>query len=182
MNRAFLYSPTDAVIVPDSSTSRNIREAVDCAYDRTVIVSTPAMTGAGAIIGGKVITSLLLVAKFREVSIRMRQGKKMSAYVHRFDYDRNLAELLPFSLGSPGRNEMATTKEPRVGTGGGIGEPLIFVDVGNGVPSAKVAGMMYNSDLAEPFKNKWKLSSAGPRGIMGSGVWNTVGKFIGISL
>ncbi|MSR78978.1 MAG: hypothetical protein EXS59_02420 [Candidatus Taylorbacteria bacterium] len=185
MRKAFLYSRTEAIVIPDSSTSKGIRASVELAYDRTVIVTTEHTTGAGAIIGDKIVTSLLLVANVEELFVRFRTGKKMPAFVTRRDHDGNLAELVPASrcLSAESRKErLASTPSPRIGRIGAIGDPLLITDVGKGVPSVKVAGTKYVTILAEPFCDLWRIKAFAPHGLIGGSIWNTEGQFMGVAI
>lgn len=184
MNKAFLFARTDVVVAHDDEDFSDVEPTVTTALDRTVIVTTPAITGAGAIVGDKVVTSLLLVANYKQVSIRFCRGKKMSAFVTRRDQKRNLAELLPSSriLSVHHHTPLASTKNPKPGGAMSVGEPLLVVDVAIGVPSVRVASTLYGTTLAERFEEKWRINSHAPRGVIGGGVWDIEGKFAGLAI
>ncbi len=185
MNKAFLYSRTEATVTPDSSTSQGIRTSVELAYDRTVIVTAGYSTGAGAIIGDKIVTSLLLVANMQDVFVRFHQGKKMRAFVTRRDHGMNLAELVPACrcLSTESRKEpLVSTSSPRIGKIGAIGDPLLVTDVGNGVPSVKVAGTQYVTILDELHCDLFRIKPLAPHGLIGGSIWNTDGKFMGVAI
>ena len=184
MKRLFLFAKTDAVVMPDSKSRAKFARAVQGARDRAVIVQTSIMTGAGAIVGDKVITSLFLVANVTEVLIRFARGKRMPAFVTRKDYVHNLAELVPSSraLSYGGHESLASSPDPKVGEIKEIGSPLLVVDVGSGVPVVNVAGTRYVTSLAERFEERLKINPNAPRGLIGGAVWDVNGKFMGLTI
>ena len=184
MNKTLLFARTNAVVGRDTRGRSRIASAIDTALDRTVIVTTPILVGAGAIIGDKVVTSLLLVANFAEVSVRFRRGKKMAAFVTRRDRGRNLAELLPSSraLGTSCREPLASSREPRIGEVHTIGDPLLVPNASIGVPLIHVAGMLYVTILGRRFEDRLKINPNAPRGFIGSAVWNIEGELVGLTI
>lgn len=184
MKTVFLFAKTDAVVAPDRKSRTKFVRAVEDARDRAVIIQTPVMTGAGAIIGDKVITSLLLVANFTEVLIRFAKGKRMPAFVTRKDYTHNLAELVPSSRALSGGDykPLASSLNPKVGEIREVGSPLLVVDVGSGVPVVNVAGTRYVTSLAERFEERLKINPNAPRGLIGGAVWNLTGGFMGLTI
>ncbi len=184
MKTVFLFTKTDAVAVPDHKSPLEFIRAVESARDRSVIVQTPMMTGAGAIVGDRIVTSLLLVANFSQVSIRLPRGKKMSAFVTRKDQRRNLAELIPSSraLSSGSREPLASSPNPKVGEVREIGNPLLVVNVESGAPSVQVAGTRYVTNLAERFEERLNIRPDAPRDLIGGGVWDICGRFVGLAI
>ncbi len=184
MKTVFLFAKTDAVVAPDRKSRTKFVRAVEGARDRAVIIQTPVMTGAGAIIGDKVITSLLLVANFTEVLIRFAKGKRMPAFVTRRDYTHNLAELVPSSRGLSGGDytPLASSSNPKLGEIREVGSPLLVVDVGSGVPVVNVAGTRYMTSLAERFEDQLKIKPNAPRGLIGGAVWGVDGRFVGLTI
>lgn len=184
MNKVFLFARTDAVVVPEGDTSSGLREAVATALDRTVTVQTPEMVGAGAILGDRIITSLLLVANFLEVTVRFFRGKSMRAFVARKDPERNLAELLPITraLSSSDRCPLASTVNPKSGETGEVGHPLLVVDVVSDAPSVQVAATLYGVRVCERLAESWRIRSNAPRGLIGGAVWDLEGRLIGLAV
>ena len=184
MKKAFLFARTNATICKDACGHPDGARTLERVLDRTVIVTTPIMIGAGAIVGDRVVTSLLLVGNYGQVSIRFRRGKKMSAFVTRRDPGRNLAELLPASRGlKTSRHEpLASSPEPHIGEIRSIGDPLLVSNVSTGVPQVHVAGTLYVTVLGERFEDRWKISPHEPRGFIGGAVWNADGKVVGLTI
>ena len=107
----------------------------------------------------------------------------MWACVIRKDSERNLAELLPSSRAlSTNHPPLISSADPELGTAGEIGSPLLVVDVGSGVPSVRVAGMRYVTRVGELFQQSWKINPQAPRGLIGGGVWDVDGKFMGVAI
>lgn len=184
MKKAFLFARTNAVVEPERGDRSRTALAVETALDRTVIVTTPVMVGAGAIVGDRVVTSRFLVANFREVAIRFRRGKKMAAFVARRDTCDNLAELLPSSrILSTGRHEsLCSSPEPCIGEVRELGEILLTPNVSIGVPLIHVAGTLYVTILGERFEDRWKINPNAPRGVIGGAVWNINGELVGLAI
>ena len=184
MKKAFLFTRTNTTVCKDACGHPSDALALERVLDRTVIVTTPVMVGAGAIVGDKVVTSLFLVGNYRQVSVRFRRGKKMSAFVTRRDTDRNLAELLPSSRGlKTSRHEpLASSPEPHIGEVRSIGDPLLVPNVSTGVPQVHVAGTLYVTVLGGRFEDRWRISPNEPRGFIGGAVWNAGGEFVGLTI
>ncbi len=176
MNKAFLFAETDVQIVPGGWKQGNLKMVVKNAIDRAVIVQTPEMIGSAVVIGGKVITSLYLVQNCREVKVRFSGGKRMPAFVGRRDHELNIAEIVPTA-----RPENLSPN-PKLGSFGGIGDALLVVNTATGTPSARVAGMMYVTQVSERWGDSWRINPHSPKGLMGSGVWNLAGKFMGLAI
>ncbi len=184
MNKTFLFRSTDSTVDYDRTKTSDLRDSLETALDRTVIVQTKNMIGGGVVLGDKVITSYILVANFQEVFVRFRRGKKMIAFVTRRDSNRNLAELVPSdrTLTSQSREHIVNSPNPTISKMREIGHPLIVVNVATGVPAIKVAGMLYVTIVSERFEDIWKINHFAPKGLMGGGVWNIDGEFLGISI
>lgn len=184
MNKVFLFARTDTVVVLEKSTSTGLREAIVMALGRTISVQTPDTVGAGAILGDKVITSLLLVANFSRVIVRFFRGRPMRAFVVRRDTERNLAELLPLSraLASRTGRPLASTSNPKSGAAGEVGRPLLVVDMVGAPPSVPVAATLYGIKVGERFSENWRIKQNAPRGLIGGGVWDTDGRFVGLAV
>lgn len=184
MKKAFLFARTNAVVEPERGDRSRNALAVEAALDRTVTVTTPAMVGAGVIVGDKIVTSLLLVANFEQVWVRLFRGKKEFAFVTRRDPKRNLAELRPSSRAmSPAwLSPLASSSEPRVEEVGEIGSPLLVADVAIGVTRIRVAGTLYVTVLGERFEDRWNINPNAPSGVIGSAAWNPEGEFVGLAI
>lgn len=184
MKKVFLFARTNAVVEPERDDRSRTALTVEAALERTVIVTTPVMVGAGAVIGDRVFTSRLLVGNFREVAIRFRRGKKMPAFVACRDTRDNLAELLPSSrvLSMGHRAPLCSSPEPRIGEVRELGEILLTPNVSIGVPLIHVAGTLYVTVLGERFEDRWRINPHAPRGVIGGAVWNTEGELVGLAI
>ena len=185
MNRAFLFIETDCVVEP--ALNDHMSATLDTIMAREVVVKTPDMVGSGVILGDAIITSLFLVANFSIVDITFQGSKKMPAFVTSRDQRRNLAKLRPTELETTGSlfdlllKKLAAQKLTPAGPRA-IGEALLVANSRSGVPKVKVAGMCYGMRVSERWENNWRIDSTAPRGLMGSGVWDDDGRFVGVSL
>lgn len=184
MRKAFLFAKTDSVVVLNKR-DRRLRSVIDLATDRTVIVKTPGAIGGAMVIADRLITSLLLVGNYERVVIRFYRGKNQPAFVIRRNTELNLAELVPVdrSLALVEKAvPLVSSPSPKIGQVGGIGNPLLVVNTENGTHSARVGGALYLTRLSGRFEESWRIKSQAPRGLIGGGVWDTEGFFIGLTI
>jgi hypothetical protein len=184
VNRAFVFSRTNTVVAPDIAASPGIASAIRAAVLRTVIVKTPVLKGAGAILGDRVITSLFLVANETEVIVQFHNGGDVAAFVTRKDTEQNLAELWPASrMFVHGRRiPLTSSPHPKIGVVDEMGNPLLVVNVATGTPQINVAGTFYGIRVRGRFEESWRINPYAPKGIIGGGVWNTDGRFVGLAI
>ncbi|MFA6536236.1 MAG: hypothetical protein WC250_02245 [Candidatus Paceibacterota bacterium] len=184
MREAFLFTKTD-VVVAENCADQDLRRVIALAIDRTVIVKTPTVIGSATVIADKIITSLLLVRDCEMVRVRFYQGKSVPAFVVRRNPDLNLAELLPTdrSLEVPSaRKPLVSTPNPDLGKFGAIGDPLLVVNTEAGTHSVRDAGALYSTRVSGRFEESWKIRPKAPRGLIGGGVWDLSGRFVGLAI
>ncbi len=189
MRKTFLFVETQAQVVPGSDS--RLKNTVNMILSRAVVVRTPEMVGSGVILGEVIITSLFLVGNFTEVKILLSKGKEMPAFVTARDTGNNLAKLAPAeltrSVSSDGTllgaivRELVSYKLAKAGPLA-IGDPLLVSNSRSGTPAIKVAAMFYSVRVNERWENTLNVDSTRPSGLMGSGIWNIDGQFVGVSL
>ncbi|MBI2475737.1 MAG: hypothetical protein HYV67_00660 [Candidatus Taylorbacteria bacterium] len=188
MRKTFLFVETDSKVEPPSD--GELGKTVKNILSRGVVVKTPVMIGLGVILGDNIITSLFLVGNFSLVSIWFSKGKKTSAFVVGRDEKNNLAKLRladikskesPDSIFGKLNKELISHKLVPAGPRA-IGDPLFVANSRSGVLKVKVAAMFYGVYVDERWENSWRINSNAPVGLMGSGIWDEEGQFMGVSL
>jgi hypothetical protein len=126
------------------------------------------------------------------VGIKLSSSDEMQAVVSARDERNFLAKLEPVSLDSSSRNlarqNSAIGNEHsrfNIGPVAAHGDPLFTTDGASETPIVIVAGMAYSirvSELKEDEPNMWRFDPKLPQGLVGGGVWNLDGQFIGLSL
>jgi S1-C subfamily serine protease len=185
MQRAFLFVSTYVEVAPEGDSE--LQQIVSSIVRRALVVETPDFIGAAVMIGNTIITSLFLVRNFTMVTIRFGNGDRAQALVTAKDEQNNIAKLQEATLTE---THERLCKEPYKLSGGqlktaklrDIGSPLLTTNTASGRPVVSVAGMSYVTHLCERKEEMWKIDQGSPRGIMGSGVWNDSGEFLGLSL
>jgi len=171
----------------DPGASADLLKVAGTILAHTVTVRTPECVGEGVAIAGTIITSLFLVRNHRMVSISSSGGETQAVVSDR-DERNFLAKLEPVSLDVSSRKPIAGGERPRFNIGpiASHGDPLFMTDASGGAPVVTVAAMTYRINLffksAEAQPNAWRFDPKLPQGIIGGGVWNTNGKFVGLSL
>ena len=185
MQKAFLFVSTNVEVVPEGDS--DLQEVVQSIVRRALVVETPDFVGAAVMIGNTIITSLFLVRNFTMVNIRFGDGDRAQALVTAKDEKNNIAKLQEAALA---RTHGELRKRPHNASGNqlkiaklrDIGSPLLTTNTASGMPVVSVAGMSYVTHLCERKEEMWRIDHGSPRGIMGSGVWNDSGEFLGLSI
>lgn len=186
MRKAMLFAVTEHTLLHVGE----IREITSMVVRRDVVVKTPNhKIGAAVIVAGRIITALSLVKDFSLVDVWFAQNRKTLAVVSAKDEDNNLARLELYDEGGGGNfsfksfsSEVERENPTRAGSPRAIGDPLFVATNRTGFPSVRVAGMMYNTILCESKRDTWRIRPDEPRGLVGSGVWNEDGEFMGLSI
>jgi S1-C subfamily serine protease len=181
MQKAFLFVSSNVEVAPEGGSE--LQQVVQAIVSRALVVETPDFVGAAVMIGNTIITSLFLVRNYTMVTIRFGDGDRTQALVTAKDEQNNIAKLRETTLAK-------THGEPRKASGDplkiaklrDIGSPLLTTNTASGRPVVSVAGMSYVTHLCERKEEMWRIDHGSPRGIMGSGVWNDSGEFLGLSI
>ena len=181
MQKAFLFVSSNVEVAPEVNSK--LQQVVQSIVSRALVVETPDFVGAAVMIGDTIITSLFLVRHYTLVNIRYGDGDRAQALVTARDEQNNIAKLREATL-------TETHEEPRKASGDqlkiaklrDIGSPLLTTNTASGRPIVRVAGMSYVTQLCERKEEMWRIDHGSPRGIMGSGVWNDSGEFLGLSI
>jgi S1-C subfamily serine protease len=185
MQKAFLFVSTTVEVAPEGDIE--LQAVVQSIMNRALVVETPDFVGAAVMIGNTIITSLFLVRNFTTVTLRFRDGDYAPAVVTAKDETNHLAKLEEATLtrthersrNGPPKRSGDQFKIARLRA---IGSPLFTTNTASGRPVVSVAGMSYVTHLCERKAEMWRIDHGSPRGIMGSGVWNESGEFLGLSL
>lgn len=177
MQKAFQFVCTEHEVVPDKDS--DLQPVVNAIVSRAVVVRTPDLIGSAVIIGNAIITSIFLVRNYRTVRIYLANGEQSQAFVVAVDEQNNLARLEEMTLCIHRRPPGGALKIARCRD---IGSPLLTTNTVTGRPVVKVGGMSYVTHLCGRKESEWKIDPGSPRGVMGSGVWNDEGDFVGLSL
>lgn len=183
MRRAFAFVPHDVEV--DPSDDSDLAKVTDTIIERTVMVLTNECVGEAVVVAGKIITSLFLVRNYQMVKIVLSRRQSAHAVVTRRDECNHIAELKPASLVVNDPRLRLPSGEARVGKGpiGGHGAPLLTPDARFGKTIVTVAGMRYKIEVCERREHDaWKVRSRLPVGLVGGGIWNLEGEFVGMSL
>jgi S1-C subfamily serine protease len=181
MQKAFLFVSTNVEVAPEDD--RELQHVVQSIVNRALVVETPDFVGAAVMIGNTIITSLFLVRNFTMVNLRFGDGDCVPAFVTARDEQNNLAKLREATLaGTHGEPHKAYGDQLKIARLGDIGSPLLTTNTASGRPVVSVAGMSYVTHLCERKEEMWRIDHGSPRGIMGSGVWNDSGEFLGLSI
>jgi S1-C subfamily serine protease len=185
MQKAFLFVSSNVEVAPKADSE--LQQVVQSIVSRALVVETPDFVGAAVMIGNTIITSLFLVRNYTKVNIRFGDGDCAQALVTARDEQNNIAKLQEATL-------TKTQGEPRTGPHKAsgdrlkiaelrdIGSPLFTTNTASGKLVVSVAGMSYVTHLCERKEEMWRIDHGLPRGIMGSGVWNDSGEFLGLSI
>jgi S1-C subfamily serine protease len=185
MQKAFLFVSTDVEVAPDGD--NELQQVVQSIVSMALVVETPDFIGAAVMIGKTIITSLFLVRNFTMVNIRYGDGNRAQALVTAKDEKNNIAKLQEAAL-APNHKESrkgrrkASGEQLKIARLRDIGSPLLTTNTASGRPVVSVAGMSYVTHLCERKEEMWRIDHGSPRGIMGSGVWNDSGEFLGLSI
>jgi S1-C subfamily serine protease len=134
-------------------------------------------------IGNTIITSLFLVRNSTMVNIRFGDGDRAQALVTAKDEQNNIAKLQETTLAEThGEPRKTSGDQLKIAKLRDIGSPLLTTNTASGRPVVNVAGMSYVTHLCERKEEMWRIDHGSPRGIMGSGVWNDSGEFLGLSI
>jgi hypothetical protein len=185
MQKAFLFVSTNVEVAPEGD--RELQEVVQSIMKRALVVETPDLLGAAVMIGNTIITSLFLVRNFTMVNIHFGDGDWSPALVTAVDEKNHIAKLQEAALTRTHnelRNGPPRISGDRFKIAGlrDIGSPLFTTNTASGKPVVSVAGMSYVTHLCERKEEMWRIDNGSPRGIMGSGVWNDSGEFLGLSI
>jgi len=183
MRKAFTIDPLDVEIDPTGDP--DIAKIVDTITERTVMVLTDECIGEAVIVAGKIITSLFLVRNYRMVKIALSKNISAHAVVSRRDECNNIAELKPASLLQNDPQLRLPSGEAKINRGliGGHGAPLLTSNTKSGKTVVVVASMRYKINVCERREvDAWKTRSKLPTGLVGGGIWNIDGEFVGLSL
>jgi len=185
MQKAFLFVSTNVEVAPEGDSE--LREVVQSIVRRALVVETPDFVGAAVMIGNTIITSLFLVRNFTMVNIRFGDGDRAQAMVTAKDEKNNIAKLQEAALiqthgGLRKGPHKVSRDQLKIAEFRDIGSPLLTTNTASGKPVVSVAGMSYVTHLCERKEEMWRIDHGSPRGIMGSGVWNESGEFLGLSI
>jgi len=181
MQKAFLFVSTNVEVAPADDCE--LRQVVQAIVSRALVVETPDFVGAAVMIGNTIITSLFLVRNFTMVNLRFGDGDRVPAFVTARDEQNNLAKLREATLaGTHEESHKASGDQLKIAGLRDIGSPLLTTNTASGRPVVSVAGMSYVTHLCERKEEMWRIDHGSPRGIMGSGVWNDSGEFLGLSI
>ncbi len=183
MRKAFAFVPHGVEV--DSSGDSDMDKITGAIIERTVTVVTDECVGEAVVVAGKIITSLFLVRNYRMVKIILPHSRSTHAVVARRDELNNIAELKPASLMQNDPNLKLPSGESRVNRGSisEYGSPLLTPKIRFGITVVTVAVMEYVIKICERREEEaWKVRSQLPTGLVGGGIWNLDGEFVGLSL
>jgi S1-C subfamily serine protease len=181
MQKAFLFVSSNVEVAPEVNSQ--LRQVVQAIVSRALVVETPDFVGAAVMIGNTIITSLFLVRNYTKVNIRFGDGDRGQALVTARDEQNNIAKLQEATLiETHGGPHKASGDPLKIAKLRDIGSPLLTTNTASGRPIVSVAGMSYVTHLCERKEEMWRIDHGSPRGIMGSGVWNDSGEFLGLSI
>ncbi|MGD1089358.1 MAG: hypothetical protein ABR955_11625 [Verrucomicrobiota bacterium] len=186
MQKAFLFVSSNVEVAPE--TDSELQQVVQSIVSRALVVETPDFVGAAVMIGNTIITSLFLVRNYTKVNIRFGDGDCAQALVTARDEQNNIAKLREATLagtqGEPRKkgSHKASGDPLKIAKLRDIGSPLFTTNTASGRAVVSVAGMSYVTHLCERKEEMWRIDCGSPRGIMGSGVWNDSGEFLGLSI
>jgi hypothetical protein len=188
MSKAFIIVPSGVELDPEIDPE--IRAVAKGIVAHTVVVRTPECLGEAVIVAGKIITSLFLVRNYAEVGIVTPYGGEMQAIVAEKDERHQMAKLEPMVMGDEGRKAVSTSGyrlRGNFGPIGAVGDPLFVTDTKTetnpGIPVVVIAGMTYIINVCERKEDpSWKVDPKLPAGLIGGGIWNMSGEFVGLSL
>lgn len=183
MRKAFVFVPH--VNEVDPSEDSDVAKTVETIIERTVMVVTDECVGEAVVVAGKIITSLFLVRNYRMVKVILSRCRVAHATVARRDELNHIAELKPASLVQNDPHLRLPSGEANVSRGpiGEHGAPLLTPEVRSGTTVVIVAGMRYVIKVCERREeDAWKVRQQLPAGLVGGGIWNLDGEFVGLSL
>jgi S1-C subfamily serine protease len=185
MQKAFLYVSSNVEVAPEGDSE--LKQVVQSIVSRALVVETPDFVGAAVVIGNTIITSLFLVRNYTKVTIRFGDGDRAQALVTARDEQNNIAKLQEATLtkthGEPRTGSHKASSDPlKIAELRDIGSPLLTTNTASGRLVVSVAGMSYVTHLCERKEEMWRIDHGSLRGIMGSGVWNDSGEFLGLSI
>jgi hypothetical protein len=185
MRKAFVVAPTGAKL--DLEYDPDIKKIAKMIVTRTVVVQTPECIGEAVVVADCIITSLFLVRNHRMVKIQAPFCGQTVAVVSSRDERNYLAKLQPIELVA-GRSKICDVGKMQIRKGdsiGGHGDALFTSNAKNGVANVSLSAMSYSIQLSaskEIEENAWHIDRQLPTGVVGGGVWNLEGEFIGLSL
>jgi S1-C subfamily serine protease len=181
MQKAFLFVSSNVEVAPEGDSE--LQQVVQSIVSRALVVETPDFVGAAVMIGNTIITSLFLVRNYTMVNIRFGDGDRAQALVTAKDEQNNIAKLQETTLAEThGEPRKTSGDQLKIAKLRDIGSPLLTTNTASGRPVVNVAGMSYVTHLCERKEEMWRIDHGSPRGIMGSGVWNDSGEFLGLSI
>lgn len=183
MRKAFAFVPHGVEV--DSSGDSDVTKITDTIIERTVMVVTDECVGEAVVVAGKIITSLFLVRNYCMVKIILSRRWATRAIVARRDELNYIAELKPALLIKNDPHFRLPSEDTRVNRGpiGEHGAPLLTPEVRSGTTVIIVAGMRYVINVCERREeDAWKVKRQLPAGLVGGGIWNLDGEFVGLSL
>ncbi len=183
MKKAFVVVPSDVEV--DPSYDREIAELSDTVIGHTVTVITRECVGGAAIVAGKIVTSIFLVRNDRMVKVILPRGGVLQAVIEKVDEQNHLAELKPVMATRKDFDSVSSRKGFRFAVGpiGSVGDALLISDTKSRRPSVIVAGMSYVIRACERREEDcWKMLTKLPAGLVGGGIWNLEGKFVGLTI
>jgi S1-C subfamily serine protease len=181
MQKAFLFVSSNVEVAPEVNSK--LQQVVQSIVSRALVVETPDFVGAAVMIGDTIITSLFLVRHYTLVNIRYGDGDRAQALVTARDEQNNIAKLREATLAETHGGPHKASGDPlKIAKLRDIGSPLLTTNTASGKPVVSVAGMSYVTHLCERKEEMWRIDHGSPRGIMGSGVWNDSGEFLGLSI
>jgi S1-C subfamily serine protease len=181
MQKAFLFVSSNVEVAPEIDSE--LQQVVQSIVSRALVVETPDFVGAAVMIGNTIITSLFLVRNYTLVNIRFGDGNRAQALVTARDEQNNIAKLREAKVAETRGEPRKVSGDPlKIAKLRDIGSPLLTTNTASGRPVVSVAGMSYVTQLCERKEEMWRIDHGSPRGIMGSGVWNNSGEFLGLSI
>lgn len=183
MRKALLILKTRCRVDPENI--GEMHDLVEMIRSRTVVVCTPdKCRGVAVRVGDKIITSLFLVSNHRMVRVVGPNGEVSQAVVVARDEENFLAKLREVDFGSKvfseGKHNNWKVAKPM-----GIGEALLTINADNSrTPAIEVSAMLYVTKISElkARDDFWKIDSSKPKGVVGSGVWDLEGRFVGLAI
>jgi hypothetical protein len=183
MRKAFVVVPSECVV--DLSGDLDLSRITNTVIGHTVTVVTKDCVGEAAIVAGKIITSLLLVGNYRLVQLVVPFRGCMQAVVARRDEQNFLAELKPVMVARGSISPRSSDDLIKFDAGpiGAVDDPLLTALSKPGKLAVIVAGMSYIISVCGRKEDDfWKVSTRLPDGLVGGGIWDLNGRFVGLTL
>ncbi|MDO8482579.1 MAG: hypothetical protein Q7S86_02040 [bacterium] len=191
MKKALLFIETTAEVAPEGAVE--LDQLIRRVIAHTVIVETPSMTGSGVILADGIITSLFLVGAYTMVTVVFSGGESVKAVVIKRDEENHIAKLRPIALGKAVSRSSDFFSErvrelsmPKLSRPHAIGDPLLVVKNTFAITKVRVGAILYTTKLSDRKvkdpQTTWQINPMVPRRLIGSGVWDIDGGFVGLAL